>query len=179
MSRSKTFEFGGWIVSVVPHHQLGRVRSAQEASEVVRSAERHGGASLLFDILGHWAPIGPTRRSDLRALVRKEILDYSELWRVPLRESVVFDAPPTVDLRDLLRPVPLGSDTAEPEPASVAEPDPWIEFEVRDTRGRAVRHFTASLRSAGGSRDVPAVDVVHESLDTADAVDVALEVPDA
>lgn len=179
MSRTKTFEFGGWIVSVVPHHHLKRIRSPQEATEIVRSAEREGGASLLFDILGRWAPVVATRRGDLRALVRKELLDYSELWRSPLREHVPFDTPPTVDLRDLIQPAPLGSDTVEPDPVGVAEPAPWIELEVKDTRGRAVGHFVASVRSAGAARDVPVAGVVHETLETADPVDVTLQVPDA
>ncbi|MCR9161266.1 MAG: hypothetical protein ACE37F_12605 [Nannocystaceae bacterium] len=174
MSRTKTFEFGGWIVSVVPHHQLRRVRSPKLASEIVRSAEARGGASLLFDILGHWAPLGPTRREDLRALVRKEILDYSELWRVPVDGNVIFDAPPAVDLRDLIQPVPLGADTVEP--TAVAEPAPWIELEVKDSRGRAVEHFTASLRSPGASRDVSTAGVVHETLETEDPLDVTLRV---
>ncbi|MEM6294034.1 MAG: hypothetical protein AAGA54_22340 [Myxococcota bacterium] len=178
MSRTKTFEFEGWIVSVVPDRQLERARTSEEASQIVRSAERQGGPSLLRELLGQWAPSGPIRLGDLRSLVHKEILECSELWKIPLQESVAFDTPQVVDLRELTELTPLGGTTLEPEPVGAVEPDPWIELEVRDTKGRVVDHFEASMRSAGGSRSVRVSSVVHEELEGTDPVDVTLHVPD-
>ncbi len=153
MTRRRTFTFDGWIVSVLPAAEVQQVRWPQEATALVRSAEREGGTDLLFDILGNWGPLAPVSRAELRRRVAKEVLQHCVLLRHPRREAVAYAPPSTVDLRDLIEPSPLGADTSEPTPPhSVVEPEPWIEFEVVDTRGRPVSHFRATLSSESDTR---------------------------
>lgn len=178
MTRRRTFTFEGWIVSVVPEPEVHQVRWPQEAAEIVRSAEREGGTDRLFDILGPWGPLAPVSRAELRQLVAKEVLDHSVVLRQPLRKPVAYARPQAVDLRDLIEPVPLGADTVEPTPPqSVVEPEPWIEFEVVDSRGRPVSHFRATTTSDSDVR-VSGVDgsvVHHDGLPSANPASVVLE----
>ena len=148
MSRRRTFAFRGHIVSVVPDSQILAVRDREEATRVMRSAEREGGAALLFDILGKWAPARRIRRSKLRNLVVDEIEKHSLLLRRPLREAIAYRLPDPVNLRDLIEPAPLGGDTTEPSPLDTQEPPPWIEFELFDSHGRPLDHFSCALRSS-------------------------------
>lgn len=178
MTRQRTFSSGGWIVSVVPAEDVHQVRGAEEAQEVVRSAEDEGGTDLLFDILGHWGPRLPVGRDALRALVVKELLGFSVLLRRPSQEAVAYRPPEAVDLRDLIDPVPLGSDTNEPNPPqSVVEPEPWIEFTVVDSKGRALDHFSATLRSNPEARSTVLNGSVvrEEGLPSASPTSVVLE----
>ncbi len=177
MTRHRTFSFEGWIVSVVPEAEVHQVRWPREAEELTLSAEREGGTDQLLDILGSWAPRVPVSRAELRREVAKEILAHSVLLRQPLRESVVFGQPEPVDLRDLIAPTPLGSDTAEPTPSQrVVEPEPWVEIEVVDTRGRALSHFRATLNAGGEARatDPQGGVVRHDELPGTTPVSVAL-----
>lgn len=176
MTRRRTFTHEGWIVSVVPETEVRQVRWPQEAAEVVRSAEREGGTDLLFDILGPWGPLAPVSRAELRQLVAKEVLEHSVLLRQPLRAAVGYARPQAVDLRDLIEPALLGSDTAEPTPSqSAVEPDPWIEFELVDTRGRAVSHFRATLNSDSAPKETdPQSGVVRHELSATTPVSVTL-----
>lgn len=147
MTRRRTFAFRGYIVSVVPDSQIRPIRDREEAERITQSAEREGGAALLFDILGKWAPGHRVLRSELRKLVADEVEKYSLLHRRPLREAVAYRLPEPVDLRDLVEPAPLGSNTTEPPHPGVGDPEPWIEVEVVDSHGRTVPHFTCNLRS--------------------------------
>jgi len=177
MTRRRTFSFEGWIVSVVPEAAVHQVRWPQEAEELTHSAEREGGTEQLLDILGPWAPRVPVSRTELRREVAKEILAHSVLLRQPLREAVVYGQPEPVDLRDLIAPTPLGSDPAQPTPSqSVVEPEPWIEFEVVDTRGRALSHFGATLDTGTEATETdPQGGVVrHDQLPGTNPVSVTL-----
>jgi len=148
MTRRRTFAFRGHIVSVVPDSQIVPVRDRGHAQRVMRSAEREGGAALLFEILGKWAPGRRVSRSELRSLVVDEIEKHSLLLRRPLRQAVPYRLPEPVDLRDLIDATPLGSDTTEPSPPNVQEPAPWIEVEIVDSHGRPVHHLSCTLRSS-------------------------------
>lgn len=155
MKPKRTFEFGGWIVSVVPERELGRVDRPQQAVRMTDSVEHARGARGLFEVLGKWAPVRPVRRTELRRLVVKEILDYSIVWRRPFREALTYRSPEPVDLRDLIEPRALLDNTA---PASLGEETSWIELEVVDEHGRPVPHLRGTLRVGTQTREVTTED---------------------